>query len=500
MNAPVPAVAARERARAVVVGGGVGGLCAAIRLASAGLEVEVVEAGPRFGGKADVAVVDRVTFDTGPSLLTLPEVFDAVLACAGTSLRAEVTLRRLDPAFRYHWPDGLTLDVFHEAEGTLEEVGRVLGATPRAELATFLDRTRHTWELAADAFVLGPPPGLGTLWRHRASLLRKLRDLDPWRTMRGAIHATVREPHLRMLLARYATYNGSDPRRAPATLNCIAHVELTLGAWGVEGGIQALVHALVRVAGRLGVTLQAGVPVAGLIVERGRARGVELADGRRLEARVVVANADLAHVRGQLAPPDVARRLRGLTEPSMSGWTAVLRARRGARVAHQVLFPTVYDEEFRDLFDRDRPPSDPTVYLCAQEAAHGREGWEAHEPLFVMANAPAEPADARTPVDRWQELKERVLQRAWGAGLVHPDDAVVWERSPTDLADRFPGTRGALYGASSNRPTAAFLRAHNRTAVPGLYLASGSVHPGGGLPLCASSGLIAAGCALEDLP
>ena len=185
----------------------------------------------------------------------------------------------------------------------------------------------------------------------------------------------------------------------------------------------------------------------------------------------------------------------------MSGWTAVLRAaRRADRLPHEVLFPADYDAEFADIFDRDRPPAAPTVYLCAQERCHGMSGWADAEPVFVMANAPAEPADRPRPAALWAELESAVEHRIRAAGLWGPGDSIVWRRTPTELAAGFPGSRGAIYGAASNDRFAAFKRPPNRVrGVPGLYLASGSAHPGGGLPMVALSGLAAADCLSSDL-
>jgi phytoene dehydrogenase-like protein len=175
-------------------------------------------------------------------------------------------------------------------------------------------------------------------------------------------------------------------------------------------------------------------------------------------------------------------------------------ARRADRLPHEVLFPADYDAEFADIFDRDRPPVTPTVYLCAQERCHGLSGWADAEPVFVMANAPAEPADRPRPAHVWAALESAVEQRIRAAGLWGPGDSIVWRRTPTELAADFPGSRGAIYGAASNDRFAAFKRPPNRVrGVPGLYLASGSAHPGGGLPMVALSGLAAADCLTADL-
>lgn len=470
---------------AVVIGAGFGGLSAAIVLAARGWTTTVVEAGTEAGGKAGTATVDGVTFDTGPSVLTLPDAFDTILAEAGTRLRDEVVLREPEPAFRYKWPDRTTLDVYTRSEATLESVRSTLGPPAERELAGFLTYAGGIWAAAHPRFVRGPSPGIGSLVS--LSAIRDLSAIDPLRTMAAAIRAKIREPHLRDVLLRYATYVGSDPEKAPATLNCIAHVELALGGYGVEGGISALVGALVRTAERLGVRFRFGERAEQVVVEWGRAVAVRTAEGE-VRADVVVGNAEATHIAalaGTPAPP---------LPTSTSGYTVVLKARRAPRVAHTVLFPQNYTQEFVDLFQRQRPPVEPTVYLCAQEPCHGRTGWADHEPLFVMVNAPHEP-DGGT--GSWEAVEDTMMARI--AGLVDPRDTIVWRRSPRELAAQFPGSRGALYGAASHGAWSAFARPSNRAAgIRGLYLASGSVHPGGGMPLCVLSGLAAADAIRED--
>jgi len=475
---------------AIVVGAGFGGLAAAIGLAARGVRVRVVEAAEGAGGKAGTVVIDGLAVDTGPSVLTLPGVFDDVFRLAGSTLAESITLVRPSPSFRYHFADGAAVDVFVAPEETLASVRRSLGADAEADLATFLGDARRTWDAAATRFVLGPPPRLLDMLSLDA--LVALTRIDPLRTMESAIARRVRSPHLRRILWRYATYNGSDPRRAPATLNCIAHVELALGGFGVEGGIHVLVAQLVAAAERLGVEFQWSSPVTRLDVDSGRVRGVEVR-GQRLAADIVIANADVAHVAGDLLPAGTMPLRR--SQPSLSGWTAIVKATPvAARAAHTVVFPEDYRAEFADMFDRNRAPADPAVYLCAQDVAHARPGWPDAQPVFVMANAPAGCPDV-------DALGVAALGRAGAAGLLQPEDPVVWARTPLGLAARFPGSQGSLYGAASNTPWAAFARPPNRApGVRGLYLASGSAHPGGGMPLCVRSGLAAAECALADAP
>jgi 1-hydroxycarotenoid 3,4-desaturase len=477
----------------LVVGAGIGGLAAALALASRGLTVRVIEAAPRPGGKAGTVEVDGVVIDTGPSVLTLPDVFVRLFERAGLRMSDVVGLRRLDPGFRYRYADGTVIEVAHDPDDTLARIRSALGPSAEAELASFLRYSRGIWEAAAPHFVLGPAP----TWVAMAGLAvrhpRALTAVDPMRSMAAGIDRHVSEPHLRMLLRRYATYNGSDPRQAPATLNCIAHVELSLGGYGIEGGVHALVDALVAAIEAHGGVIECDTWIERLLLDDGAVCGVALAGGGHRRAQAVVVNADVGWLREQ-ALPIAPRRLPRPAAPSMSGWNGALRAvRRPDRLPHEVLFPADYDAEFADIFDRDRPPAAPTVYLCAQERCHGITGWPDAEPVFVMANAPAEPAGGPRPAQVWADLEDSVEQRIRAAGLWGDGDVMVWRRTPAELAAAFPGSRGAIYGAASNDRFAAFKRPPNRIrSVPGLYLASGSSHPGGGLPMVAMSGMAAA--------
>jgi 1-hydroxycarotenoid 3,4-desaturase len=429
-----------------------------------------------------------VEVDTGPSVLTMPDVFDDLFRLAGSSLADEVELVHPDPAFRYVWPDGAVLDLHVSLEQTLASVGAALGATAAQELSDFLAYAGRIWAAAEPRFVRGPAPSPWAMMS--ASAVRDVWSIDPLRSMGSAIAARVRDPHLRDVLLRYATYAGSDPRVAPATLGCIAHVELALGGYGVSGGIGALVAALVRAATRLGVEVRLGTPVRRVVVGDGRVTGV-VTDQGELPASVVVSNAEFAHLHADLLARGPAPR-----PTSTSGWNAIVRGPVTPRAAHTVLFPTDYPQEFVDLFDRARVPTDPTVYVCAQRASHHRAAWpDGTEPLFVMVNAP--PTDRET--DGWDALEQLVVARLAAAGLAAADAPVAWRRTPAGLAARFPGSLGALYGPAHDGMFAALRRPGNRVpGVRGLYVASGSAHPGGGLPLAALSGRAAVAAVLED--
>ncbi len=333
-----------------------------------------------------------------------------------------------------------------------------------------------------------------------------VRTVAPWQTLRGLGRSYLRDPRLRMFLDRYATYTGSDPRRAPAALSVVPYVEQTFGAWYVPGGLRRLGEAVHDRALLRGVRLRLDTDVTSVVVEGGRVAGVQLADGERLGADVVIADADAAHLYDDLLPRGVAggarRRLHRAT-PSLSGFVLLLalRGRTPGLAHHTVLFPDDYDAEFDGVFGRPgrdaRPVDDPTVYISAPDDPALRPDSDS-EAWFVLVNAPRH-GTGPGAVD-WTApglaagYADRVLDVMAGRGL-DVRDRVRWRevRTPADLEQSTRSPGGAIYGTSSNGARAAFLRPANASPVPGLFLVGGSAHPGGGLPLVGLSAAIVAG-------
>jgi phytoene desaturase len=382
-------------------------------------------------------------------------------------------------------------------------LGDALGGTAYDDWKAFMRRASDIWQLTRTPFLESPLTGLGDL----LPLARNLRDVAtvaPFTSLRGLGRTYLHDPRLRMLLDRYATYTGSDPRRAPAALATVPYVEQTFGAFHVGGGVRKLADALHERTLERGVTYRMSTDVVEVVTDAARVTGVRLADGEVVPADVVVANADATHLyRDLVADPrgaDPLRRLRKAT-PSLSGFVLLLavRGRTPDLQHHNVWFADDYDAEFDAIFGRDaRPVDDPTVYVCAPDDDLMRPDAD-HESWFVLVNAPRHaPSLPGTRRERgtvdWtapglaESYRDRILAVMAARGF-DVRERLLWSeiRTPADLErdTRAPG--GSIYGTSSNGARAAFLRPANVSPVPGLYLVGGSAHPGGGLPLVGMS-------------
>ena len=431
----------------------------------------------------------------------------------GASLEENVDLVPVDPAFHYRFADGAQLDVPDRSRsGASDAMDEAFGSGTGAQWTALIDHASAVWQVTRGPFLERPLGGPTELLR-RSLRVRDLRTVAPLTSLRRLGGRYLRDRRLRMMLDRYATYSGSDPRRAPAALVVVPYIEQTFGAWHVRGGLRQLGEAIYERCLERGVVFRFGADVGSISLDGPRAIGVRLADGAPIQADLVVADADAGHVYRDLLPASVAApelsRLRAATASS-SAFTLqlALRGRSSKLRHHNVLFPRDYDQEFDALFGgSQRPVEDPAVYVCAPDDPAMRPD-DDHEALFVLVNAPRHqlPVDGRRGQGRraagvdWSEAgladsyADRVLEVMAARGL-DVRDRVMWRevRTPADLeaATRSPG--GSIYGTSSNGARAAFLRPANQSRLEGLFLVGGSAHPGGGLPLVGMSAEIVAG-------
>jgi phytoene desaturase len=479
-------------ARVVVIGGGLGGLAVAVRLAARGARVTICERGETFGGKMNVLSSHGFRFDTGPSLITMPWVFAELFAAAGARMEDHLDLVPVQPLAEYHFACGTRFTYSSWMPEWLETIRQI---EPRDVdgFWRFLGLGASLFELSRATFFRRTP------WAAPdAEVLRALRRV-PIRHGWGNYHRTVaahfRNPLLRQLFDRYPTYVGSSPYEAPATLAVIPYIEHAFGGWYVRGGLYRVVEALVRLATSLGVELMHGTSVERIEHGSRRVNGVTLAGGRRLPADVVVLNADASASNALVGRPGPATL--PARDRSLSGVVFLLGLKRRLHGLphHGVYFSRDYAREFADLFERRAFPGDPTVYVNVPSRSdrtvvpHG-EG----ETVFVMANAPA-------VGDGWNdqataEAERRVFDRLTRGGFPRIDEDVVvrdvWTPARFEACYGAPG--GAIYGTHSHGWTRAFLRPPNRDrTIEGLYYAGGSTHPGGGTPTVLMSARITAG-------
>lgn len=485
----------------IIVGGGLGGLAAAIHLAARGRRVLLLEKNERVGGKLNIVAECGYTFDTGPSLLTMPWVLRGLFAEAGARLDDQLTLVPVEPTCRYRWPDGTRFDASQAMPQLFDAIGRL---EPRDVdgLLRFMAHTSRIYQAVAGPFLLNPFDGLRDL--ATPALLRDAWKIDSLRTVDQAVRTFFHSPYLRQVFNRYATYNGSSPYRAPATFNLIAYVEFVEGGWYVHGGMYQLARALEGLARRLGVEIHTGAPVERIMLRDGAACGVALA-GEQIAAASVIVNADPRYAYEQLLPTQSrgAARLARL-EPSYSGFILLLGIDRTypQLAHHNIFFADDYPGEFAAIVDKRVPAPDPTVYVCATSISDPQHAPPGHTNLFVLVNAPA--TSARVDWDREATgYRDTVVRKLERMGLERLGQHIDYERiiTPADLQARFNAPGGAIYGLASNHPFTAFLRPPLRARdLRQLYFVGGGTHPGGGIPLVLLSGRAVAQRVLANDP
>ncbi len=491
--------------RVVVVGAGVGGLVTALLLAARGVGVLVVERAQRPGGKMREAMVDGEGIDAGPTVLTMRWVFEEIFDAVGGTLADEVRLRPLTILARHAWSSGPRLDLFADMARSADAIGEFAGAGEARRFRAFCAHAKRVYEALERPFLRSPRGSVLSLVR-RSGLtgLPHLMSISPFTTLHRSLCGHFRDARLRQLFARYATYCGSSPYEAPATLMLVAHVEQE-GVWSVEGGMQRLAEVLACKAADHGASIRYGETVEEVIVDRARATGVRLASGERIDARAVVVNADAQAVARELfgsaaagavtRTPDDARSLSAVT------WAMRARAEGVPLTRHNVFFSDDYRGEFDDIFVRGTLPRTPTVYVCAQDRLDDEPGTgSGDDRLLCLVNAPANgdraPLEQRE-IEACEKQARATLSRCSLSLLTRPESVVT--TTPAEFARMFPGTGGALYGRATHGWQASFARPGARTRIPRLYLAGGSTHPGPGVPMAALSGRLAAASVLEDL-
>ena len=500
-----PTVVARMKT--AVIGAGIAGLAAAVRLAAQGHGVDVFEAAAGPGGKLhQFSLEGGYRFDFGPSLFTMPQYVDELFELAGEDPRDHFNYARLDEVCRYWWPDGTTFT----APADTEDLIRAAAATfdvDEAAMRRFMEKAAEKYELTGRTFLEKSLHRARTwLDPQVAYALLKIPNLDLFRSMHDVHEAAFDDPRLVQLFDRFATYNGSNPYKAPGLLSMIPHFEHHFGAYLPTGGMYDIAEAIHALGKRLGVRYHFGRRVERVLHTAGagaRVQGIRVG-GAELPFDQVVCNMDVWLAYDRLLP-DAKRP--GVTLQQQKSSSAVIfywgMDRSFPELGlHNIFFSRDYAREFGHI-EGGKLADDVTTYVNVSSKRVPGDAPAGHENWFVMVNAPAHAGQD------WEALSEKLryhvllqlgkvlapapprpdLPPDWLAGHVRAERIV----RPPDIESLTGSHQGALYGSSSNNRMAAFLRHPNFSReIDGLYFLGGSVHPGGGLPLCLLSARIVA--------
>jgi len=480
----------------VVIGAGMGGMTAAARLSRGGHEVVLYEASDQVGGKCRTEWIGKVAFDTGPSLLTLPAVYKDFFQRTGKPMGLVCPIESVNPSFDYRFGDGSNLKFSNLSRNkTLESISETFGAESAAQWDRIMKRAERMWDVSRGPFIESELKSPISLMK-RLTFMRDMKVIAPWKTLRDHADEILKDQRLRYIMDRYATYSGSDPRKAPAVLSTIAFVEESFGAWHVKGGLGQLTATVYQRALDVGVKFHLSTAVASISTEGKRVTGVVLADGTFVQADVVVANADASLVYNKLISGHKralkkARKNIAQADVSVAGFCLLLGMRKDPEQVlnhHTILFPENYDAEFDAIFTHGKPVEKPTIYICApQDPAMSKD--ETLEGWFVLVNAPTHGQFDWNNKEFARNYANTIIDQIEARGISVRDRLEsLTIRTPADLEAAVHAPGGAIYGTSSNGARAAFMRAKNRSPIKGLYLVGGSAHPGGGLPLVGIGG------------
>ena len=492
------------QAPVIVIGAGIGGLCAAALLAGRGVPVTVVERQATPGGKLRTLDCDGLAVDAGPTVFTARSVFEAIFAELGADMADHLTLIPAGRLARHAWADGSRLDLWADPAASRDAIGAFAGAAGARGFDSMRTEAAAIWNALERRFIMAPAtsaPGLAL--RYLPAGLGEMFAINPFTTLWQALGKHFADPRLRQLFGRYATYTGASPFEATATLMLIAHLEAA-GVWLVEGGMHRVALALEGLAKAHGARFRYNAEATGIRVAQGRAAGIELAGGEVIAAGDVIANCDAAALADGRFGPAAARAVPSVKpgDRSLSALTWMMSGSAGgfALDRHNVFFSDDYAREFAELFGHRRLPSAPSVYVCAQDRGSGPRA-AGPERFQLIVNAPAtgdNPGRWRAPTEGETDTCEKATFALLARCGLTLSPRATQRVGPVQFERLFPSTGGALYGRVSHGWRAAFRRPGSRTGLAGLWLAGGSAHPGAGVPMAALSGRLASAALLAD--
>lgn len=482
-----------RRPLAIVVGSGFGGLAAAVRLGARGYRVQVLERLEQPGGRAAVFRQDGFVFDAGPTIITLPSLFEELWTLCGRRFADDIDLRPLDPFYRLVFPDGSTFACSGDDAAMREEVRR-LNPGDLDGYARFLDVSREIYGFAFETLGQIPFNTLGTMAKAIPGFVRHRAD----RSVHALVQRYIKDPRLRIAFSFHPLFIGGNPFRVTSMYALVSYLERRFGVHFVMGGTHKLVEGLVSLIEGQGNTVRCDTEVARIDVTEGKATGVTLASGERIAADVVVSNADSAWTYTKLLPPGASRRW---TPQKIAGakfsmslfvWYFGTSRQYPGVDHHTILLGPRYRELLTDIFDRKVLAEDFSLYIHRPTATDPSMAPPGCDTFYALSPVPHLEAD----VD-WTTMAEpyrRKIEAALGASLMPGlGEAVVSSKviTPIDFRDRLSSVHGAAFGLEPTLLQSAWFRPHNVCEdIPNLYLVGAGTHPGAGVPGVLSSARI----------
>lgn len=474
-----------------VIGSGIAGLATACRLAAKGHQVTVFDKNDTAGGKMSEINMGGYRFDSGPSLFTLPELVDDLYKSAGEPVPNSFTYNKLKILCKYFYNDGFEFEAYADQQKFVNECAEKFDEDAN-NIKSYLNKAALMYKLTADIFIFNSLHKLKNLLKISVfKSLLQVNKLRFYKTMHNENVRNFKNPRLIQLFDRYATYNGSNPYKAPATLNVIAHLENNLGAYFPNQGMYSIVKHIYELAIKKDVKFKFNCLVTNIIIENKKAIGV-LANSEKIYFDKVVSNTDVNYLVNNMMDHPLKKRFNRL-EPSSSAlvfYWGINKTFPNLDV-HNILFSDNYEKEFNNLFKNKSIDTDPSVYIFISSKLIKSDAPENCENWFVMVNAPS------NSKENWDELviatKQNIIKKINRALDTNIENFIEHEKiaSPLTIEQNTLSKGGALYGNSSNSIFSAFLRHPNfLRGIKNLYFVGGSGHPGGGIPLCLASAKI----------
>lgn len=487
--------------KVIVIGAGIGGLTAALELAHHGLDVTVIEKNAYPGGKIRQINIDGALIDSGPTVFTMRWIFEKLFDDCNENFAAEFELEALDILARHSWGEE-HLDLYADSQKSADAIAQFSNPKQALLFLEFCRSAKKVYEALKGPFIESPRPNmLGMMSSLGIGKSKVLWDIGPFSSLWSALEKYFPDPRLHQLFGRYATYCGSSPYLAPATLMLIAQVEMD-GVWSIKGGMAKIPQVVAKLAQKKGCHFRYEAEVKSIKLTGSEVSGVELTTGELLECDYLIFNGDINalknHLLGNKSSHAIPDNLQQSDSLSAVTWSMKVKTSGFPLVRHNVFFNQPYKNEFSDIFEKNRLPLSPSVYICAQDRTDLALQTSAPERLFCLVNAPANGTSQpynNEEIDQCEQ-KAFLLMRQYGLQL---EDAQITRTTPQDFSRLFPGRGGALYGQATHGWTSSFHRLGSQSQISNLLLAGGSAHPGPGIPMAAMSGRLAAATLMDRL-